>query len=72
MNAIYCARIDRVYFGASLEDTSEIGFDDSFQYEDFKLSWEQRQNIQVVPNFEREACLAAYRAWQNKKDRHPY
>lgn len=72
MSAIYWARIDRVYFGASLEDTREIGFDDAFQYEDFKLPWEQRKNIKVVPNFERDLCLAAHRAWATKKDRHPY
>jgi tRNA(Arg) A34 adenosine deaminase TadA len=57
MSAIYWARIDTVYFGGSLEDTSKIGFNDAFQYEDFKLSWEQRKNIKVVPNFEREVCL---------------
>lgn len=72
MSAIYWARIDRVYFGASLEDTSKIGFDDAFQYEDFKHPWEQRKNIAVVPNFERETCLKSYQAWTNKKDRHPY
>lgn len=72
MSAIYWSRIDRVYFGASLEDTSKIGFDDAFQYEDFKLPWEKRKNISVVPNFEREVCLRAYKAWANKKDRHPY
>lgn len=72
MSAIYWARIDRVYFGCSLEDTSRIGFDDAFQYEDFRLAWEQRKNISVVPNFERETCLAAYRAWMKKPDRHPY
>lgn len=72
MSAIYWARMDKVYFGASLEDSSKTGFDDAFQYEDFKLSWEQRKNIQVVPNFEREACLAAFRVWEAKKDRHPY
>jgi tRNA(Arg) A34 adenosine deaminase TadA len=72
MSAIYWARIDKVYFGGSLEDTSKIGFDDAFQYEDFKLPWEQRKNIEIVPNYERETCLASYRAWENKKDRHPY
>lgn len=72
MSAIYWSRIDRVYFGASLEDTSSIGFDDEFQYEDFKLPWEQRKNISVVPNFERETCLKAYRTWADKEDRHPY
>jgi len=72
MSAIYWARIDRVYFGASLDDTSAIGFDDAFQYEDFKLSWEQRTSVVVVPNFERDLCLRAYRAWENKTDHHPY
>lgn len=72
MSAIYWSRIDRVYFGASLEDTSKIGFDDAFQYEDFKLPWGKRKNISVVPNFERETCLKAFQAWTNKKDRHPY
>jgi guanine deaminase len=72
MSAIYWSRIETVYFSGSLEDTSKIGFDDQFQYEDFKLPWEGRKNIKVVPNFEREVGLAAYRAWENKADRHPY
>lgn len=72
MSAIYWSRIDRIYFGASLEDTSAIGFDDAFQYEDFRLPWEQRKNIAVTPNFERETCLKAYQSWTNKQDRHPY
>ncbi|WP_084572647.1 nucleoside deaminase [Methylocapsa aurea] len=71
MSAIYWSRIDHVYFGASLKDTSKIGFDDAFQYEDFTRPWDKR-SIAVTENFEREACLAAYRAWENKKDRHPY
>ena len=71
MSAIYWSRIDHVYFGASLPDTSRIGFDDAFQYEDFAKPWEERR-IAVTPNFEREACLAAYRAWEDKRDRHPY
>jgi guanine deaminase len=72
MSAIYWSRIDRVYFGASLEDTAHIGFSDAFQYEDFLLPWENRRGIVAIPNFERDACLAAYRAWENKQDRHPY
>ena len=42
MSAIYWARIDRVYFGTRLSDTSKIGFDDEFQYIDFQLPWEER------------------------------
>lgn len=72
MSAIYWSRIDHLYFAASLEDTSEIGFSDAFQYSDFKLPWEHRKGIAVTPGFERELGLQAYQAWENKKDRHPY
>jgi tRNA(Arg) A34 adenosine deaminase TadA len=72
MSAIYWSRIDHLYFAASLEDTNHIGFSDAFQYDDFKLPWEQRKGIAVTPNFERDTGLKAYQAWQNKKDRHPY
>ena len=71
MSAIYWSRIEHVYFAASLEDTSRIGFDDAFQYEDFTQPWDKRR-IAVTPNFERETGLKAYAAWMNKKDRHPY
>lgn len=71
MSAIYWSRIGHVYFAASLKDTSEIGFDDAFQYEDFALPWEKRR-IAVTPDFERDIGLKAYHAWMNKKDRHPY
>jgi tRNA(Arg) A34 adenosine deaminase TadA len=71
MSAIYWSRIDHVYFGASLEDTSAIGFDDAFQYEDFQKPWSER-SIAVTENFERDVGLKAYQAWMNKKDRHPY
>lgn len=71
MGAIYWARIDAVYFANDLEATSRIGFDDAFQYEDFALPWSKRR-IKVTENFERDVGLKAYRAWENKKDRHPY
>jgi tRNA(Arg) A34 adenosine deaminase TadA len=72
MSAIYWSRIGTVYFGASLEETKAIGFDDAFQYEDFQLPWEKRQAITVVPGFEHDLCMAGHKAWENKKDRHPY
>jgi tRNA(Arg) A34 adenosine deaminase TadA len=72
MSAIYWSRIDHLYFGASLEDTSHIGFSDEFQYQDFRLPWGQRKGIAATPNFEREMALAAYQAWENKQDHHYY
>jgi tRNA(Arg) A34 adenosine deaminase TadA len=71
MSAIYWARIDHLYFAASLEDTSKIGFSDEFQYNDFKKPWTER-SIAVTPDFERGEGLKAYTAWMDKKDRHYY
>lgn len=72
MSAIYWARIDRVYFGTSLEDATKIGFDDEFQYIDFRLPWKDRKAIKCFPDFERGDALRACEAWANKVDRHPY
>jgi len=72
MSAIYWARIDQLYFAASLEDTSSIGFSDAFQYEDFALPWAERKGIKATPNFERELGLEAYRAWMDQADPHYY
>jgi guanine deaminase len=71
MSAIYWSRIDHVYFAANLADTSKIGFDDAFQYEDFAKPWSKRR-IKVSEEFGREKGLKAYDAWMNKTDRHPY
>ncbi|MFV8132125.1 nucleoside deaminase [Streptomyces syringium] len=70
MSAIYWSRIDAVYFSRSLEDTRSIGFDDSFQYEDFGKPLEERRiDIQQIHP---EIGARAYDAWTNKPDRHPY
>ena len=64
-------RIDHVYFVDTLKDTSAIGFDDAYQYEDFTKPWAQRR-IAVTEAFEREMGLKAYKAWTDKKDCHAY
>jgi guanine deaminase len=71
MSAIYWSRIDRVFFGNSLKDTSKVGFDDAFQYEDFAKPWSER-HIPIAENFERDLTMTSYKAWMDKEDRHPY
>ena len=70
MSAIYWARLDAVYYSCSLEDTSRIGFDDAFQYEDFSKPYDQRRiKIQQVrPDLGAEA----YKVWMDKTNRHYY
>ena len=43
MGAIYWSRIDRVFFGDSLKDTSAIGFDDAFQYKTSRSRYGERR-----------------------------
>ena len=70
MSAIYWARLDAVYYSCSLEDTSRIGFDDAFQYEEFSKPYDQRRiKIQQVrPDLGAEA----YKVWMDKTNRHYY
>ncbi|MEU9497184.1 nucleoside deaminase [Streptomyces sp. NPDC048196] len=70
MSAIYWSRIDEVYFGCDLEETRKIGFDDSFQYEDFTKPLDQRRIKikQIYP----ELGSKAYAAWTNRQERHSY
>ncbi len=70
MGAIYWARIDRVFFACSAEDTRAIGFDDAFQYEDFAKPISERHI--PIEQLGRQGGLAAYQAWSSKPDRHPY
>jgi guanine deaminase len=70
MSAIYWARIDAVYFAKDLSDTSKIGFDDAYQYEDFKRPYAERRI--KIQQFRPELGTPAYEAWDTKPDKHPY
>jgi guanine deaminase len=70
MSAIYWARIDAVYFGSDLAETSRIGFDDAFQYEDFVKPYAERRI--TVAQLRPDLAEVPYKAWMEKHDRHPY
>ena len=70
MSAIYWSRIDAVFFACDLDATSEIGFDDAFQYEDFARPYEDR-NIDIA-QFRTDLGEVPYKAWAEKPDQHPY
>jgi guanine deaminase len=70
LGAIYWARPERVYFGATASDAAAAGFDDSLIYDELKRSHAERR----IP-FEcmmREAALEAFRVWGQKDDRVRY
>ena len=70
MAAIYWARLQRVYYGATAADAAAAQFDDSFIYQQLNLPHGERR-IPLVPLL-RENALAPFREWQNKTDRIPY
>lgn len=70
LSAIYWARIDRIYYGCDKEDAKDIGFDDSFIYEQIDLKPEKR-SIPSSQILQKEA-LSAFRMWEEKGDKTEY
>ena len=70
LGAIYWARPDRVYFGNTKEDASEINFDDSFIYKEIEIPKDER----AIPFFQlmREEAQKAFRMWTEKEDKIEY
>ena len=70
LGAIYWAHLDMLYYGNSKMDAKNIGFDDSFIYDELKLKPAHRkvEALQCLPN---EANVA-FEKWKNKKDRKVY
>ena len=70
LGAIYWARPERVYFGATAGDATAAGFDDSFIYDEWKRPHSERL-IPLEPMM-REAALEPFREWKKKGDRVQY
>ncbi len=68
--AIYWARLDKIYFGNTKADAKEIGFDDSFIYDEIALKVEDRKIS--TSQMMREDALEAFKAWANKEDKIEY
>ncbi len=68
--AIYWARPARVYFGATVEDAAQAGFDDAMISCEMGRSLEQR-NIPFVPLMRDEAQVC-FREWKARPNRVEY
>jgi len=68
--AIYWARLDKLYFANTKKDAKNIGFDDSFIYEEIALPYNKRK----IPNIQlsREEALKAFKDWEEKEDKTKY
>lgn len=70
LGAIYWARPERVYFGATSGDAAAAGFDDSLIYDELKHPHAERRIR--FESLMREAALEAFRVWGEKDDRVRY
>lgn len=70
LGAVYWARLDKMYYGNNKSDAKDIGFDDSFIYDEIALDPMQRsvKTIQLLP----KEAIKAFEAWTNKEDKIEY
>jgi guanine deaminase len=68
--AIYWARLDRVYYAASMQDAAVAGFDDAKFFDELKRPYSAR-SIPIAQVL-REEALEAFDAWARKPDKIPY
>lgn len=70
LGAIYWARPSKVYFANTREDAKQIGFDDSFIYDEIPLSISNRKIPMLSMN--RNQALLVFEEWKNKSDKTEY
>jgi tRNA(Arg) A34 adenosine deaminase TadA len=67
--AIYWARLEAIYFGASQQEAAKAGFDDAYLYEEFrKVSAKRSIPSSQLLGDEAWACFAAWLAMPTKVD----
>ena len=68
--AIYWARIGKIYYGCTKDDAKDIGFDDSFIYDQIDLKPEER----AIPTIHlmHEEALSAFRLWDENENKINY
>lgn len=70
LGAIYWAHIGKLYYGNNKTDAKNIGFDDSFIYEELELPRDRRR-LPSEPLLSDEAS-EAFRMWMEKDDKVEY
>lgn len=70
LGAVYWAHLDKMYYGNTKTDAKNIGFDDSFIYDEIELKPENRrlQSAQLLP----DEAIKAFESWVNASDKVEY
>ena len=70
LGAIYWARLDKLYFANNKEDAKNIGFDDSFIYDEIAIDYKNRK-LKTVQMMRNEA-IEAFKNWENNENKIEY
>lgn len=70
LGAIYWAKIDKLYFANTKTDAKNIGFDDSFIYDEIALPYIERK-LKTKQILQNEAIIA-FEYWNNLDDKIEY
>lgn len=70
LGAVYWAHLDKMYYGNTKTDARDIGFDDSFIYDEIELKPENRQ-VKTVQLLSEEA-IKAFEIWTNEENKVAY
>ena len=70
LGAIYWAHLDKIYYGNTKAEARDIGFDDSFIYDEIALKPEQRK-VETHHLLADEAA-EAFELWDDKEDKIEY
>jgi tRNA(Arg) A34 adenosine deaminase TadA len=70
LSAIYWAHLDKIYYANTKTDAKNIGFDDSFIYDELEQKPDNRKikMIQLLP----EEAIRAFENWTEKEDKVEY
>ncbi|PZU83129.1 MAG: tRNA-specific adenosine deaminase [Chryseobacterium sp.] len=70
LSAIYWARLDKIWYANTKSDAKDIGFDDSFIYDEVQLPMEKRAI--PIKQLLRDEGLEAFKQWEEKEDKTEY
>ena len=70
LGAIYWARLDKVYYANNKTDAKNIGFDDSFIYDEIALDPKDRKLASEV--LLHDEAIKVFEAWMEKEDKVEY
>jgi len=70
LGAIYWAHLDKIYYANTKTDAKNIGFDDSFIYDEIDLKPEDRKLSSET--MLRDEAIKAFENWTNKEDKIAY